>query len=68
MIKISEKFLTDAKGHRIGVQLNIKDYRKLLKKLEELDDIHAYEAAKARGGKPILFAKAVRDIEKRNRK
>jgi hypothetical protein len=40
-----EHFLTDAKGKRTGVVLNIKTYQRLLEAEEELADIHAYDSA-----------------------
>ena len=67
MIKIKEKYLKDRKGHPVGVMLDIKQYRKILKKLEELDAIQTYDAAKSSPQEAIPFIQAVREIE-RNRK
>lgn len=39
-----EQFLTDAKGKRTGVVLNLKTYQRLLEAEEELADIHAYDS------------------------
>jgi len=39
------QFLTDAKGKRTGVVLNLKTYQRLLEAEEELSDIQAYDSA-----------------------
>jgi hypothetical protein len=39
-----EQFLTDAKGKRTGVVLDLKTYEHLREAEEELADIHAYDA------------------------
>lgn len=39
-----EQFLTDAKGRRTGVVLDLKTYEQLREAQEELADIHAYDA------------------------
>ncbi len=64
MIKISENYITDAKGHQLGVVLNIKEYRKLIQQAEELECIRAYDAAKASKDKIIPFATAKKEIER----
>jgi hypothetical protein len=61
------QFLTDAKGERIKVVLDIDEYEKILEELEDLDDIRAYEEAKASGETPVPFDEAIARIE-RNRK
>ncbi|MCK4732834.1 MAG: hypothetical protein KAT65_10305 [Methanophagales archaeon] len=45
----TEKYLVDGKGERIGVLLDLNDYRKILEELEELESIRAYDKAKASG-------------------
>ena len=61
------QFLTDEKGQRIAVVISIEDYEKILEELEDLDDIRAYEEAKASGDTAVPFDEAVARIE-RNRK
>ena len=41
-----EQFLTDAKGKRTGVLLNLDTYERLCEAEEELADIQAYDAAR----------------------
>ena len=41
-----EQYLTDAKGKRVGVLLNMQTYDRLREAEEELADIRAYAAAR----------------------
>jgi hypothetical protein len=41
-------FLTDAKGKRTGVLLDLRIYDRLLESAEELADIRAYDATSGR--------------------
>jgi hypothetical protein len=43
-----ERFLTDAKGKRTGVVLDLRTYEQLLEAEEELADIAAYDTARDR--------------------
>lgn len=43
-----EQFITDAKGKRTGVLLNLDTYAHLREAEEELADIHAYDAFRDR--------------------
>ena len=64
---IRERYVVDQKGHRVGVLLDIVDYRKVLAELEELESIRAYDAAKASGDEAILFEQAIEEIERERR-
>jgi hypothetical protein len=44
LVAKEEQFLTDAKGKRTGVVLNLATYERLREAEEELADIHAYDA------------------------
>ncbi len=55
MSKFKENFVIDDKGKRIGVILDIAEYRKLLEEIEELESIRAYDAAKAAKDEAIPF-------------
>ncbi len=63
MVKLKESYLVDEQGNRVGVFLDISDYKKLLEELEELESIRAYDAAKASGDEAIPFEQAVDEIE-----
>jgi len=67
MSRFKERYVVDGKGNRIGVLLDVGDYRKMLDELEELESIRAYDAAKASGGEAIPFEQAVAEIEKKRR-
>lgn len=60
---VRQQFIEDNKGHRIAVLLPIDQYNKMLEQLEEIDDIRAYDAAKAEEDEIIPFDQAVREIE-----
>ena len=64
MLKFKEHYIVDGKGNRVGVLLDLEDYRKLLAELEELESIRAYDAAKASGDEVIPFEQAVAEIER----
>ncbi len=63
-MELTEKFITDAQGKRIGVLLSIEDYQKLLDALEELEAIQAYDNAIASDDEEIPFEVAIYEIEK----
>jgi len=59
----TEKYVVDGKGERIGVLLDLNEYHKILKELEELESIRAYDKAKVSGDEAIPFEKAIEEIE-----
>ena len=65
MISLKKKYIINEKGERVSVLLDIKEYRKLLKSLEELESIRAYDRAKSSGDKVIPFEQAIKEIEKK---
>ncbi len=69
MTVLKERYLVDEHGERVAIVLPLDEYNKLLEELEELDDLRAYDAAKASGEKPIPVDQAFAEIEsKRKRK
>ena len=64
MHAIKERYLVDEKGNRVGVFLDMDDYRQLVEALEELESIRAYDAAKASGDEAVPFSQAVAEIER----
>jgi hypothetical protein len=68
MVKLNENFVIDKGGNKIGVFIDMKSYQKMMLDLEELNDIRAYDAAKASGDDAIPFDKAIREIEQGRRK
>ncbi len=64
---LRQQFIEDNKGHKIAVLLPIDEYNNMLERLEEIDDINAYDLAKASGDEVIPFDQAINEIEaKRN--
>ena len=63
----AERFLVDEDGRRVGVVLDIVEYKKLLEDVEALEAIRAFDAAKASGDEVIPFEQAVEEIEKSRR-
>jgi PHD/YefM family antitoxin component YafN of YafNO toxin-antitoxin module len=63
MITLKERFIVDENGQRVGVLLDIEDYRQLLEDLEELEAIRAYDAAKASGDEAVPLEQAFAEIE-----
>ncbi len=57
------QYITDTTGKKVSVILPIRDYEKIMDELEELEDIKAYDRAKARKSEPVPFEKAVKEIE-----
>jgi hypothetical protein len=51
-----EQFLTDAKGRRTGVVLDLQTYQHLREAEEELADIQAYDSARERAHEEIEAA------------
>ena len=67
MTSSKEKYVVDETGTRTGVILDIREYRKMLKDLEELEEVRAFDAAKASGDEAIPFEQAVEEIERDRR-
>lgn len=63
----STTFITDEKGKKISAVLPIKQYQLLLEELEELEDIRAYDKAKAKKEKPIPLHYAIEQRRKKQK-
>jgi hypothetical protein len=59
-----KKYVTNRRGKKVGVVLDIEDYKKMLADIEELESIRAYDAAKDSGDEVISFLKATQEIER----
>ena len=60
-------FITDGKGKKISAVVPIKQYQLWLEELEELEDIRAYDKAKARKEKPLPLRDAIQQRRKRQK-
>lgn len=58
-----ERYLVDSAGNRVAVVLDLDTYRRLVEAEEELEDIRAYDAAKAANDEAIPFDQALAEIE-----
>ncbi|MWB93427.1 hypothetical protein GON26_03580 [Flavobacterium sp. GA093] len=62
------QFITDDKGNRTAVLLPIKQYNKLLEKLEDLEDVKLYDEAKRNDdGFRISIEEAFKIIEEKRK-
>jgi len=64
MITLHKRFVIDEDGKRTAILLDVEEYNKLLKELEELESIRAFDAAKSSEDEAIPFEQAVAEIEK----
>ena len=64
---LNERYVVDEDGNRVGVLLDIAEYRKLLEELKELESIRAYDAAKRSNDEVIPFEQAAAEIERDRR-
>jgi hypothetical protein len=44
------------------VIIGIEEYRKILEEREDLDDVRAYDKAKAAGGETVLLEQALEEV------
>jgi len=59
----SAQFLVDERGNRTAVVLDLRRYQELLEAEEDLDDIRAYDEAKAQNDDVIPLEQALKEIE-----
>jgi PHD/YefM family antitoxin component YafN of YafNO toxin-antitoxin module len=64
---VKERWLVDENGQRVAVVLDIDEYNQILEELEELEDIRAFDEAKASGEKPIPIEQAMPEMERHRR-
>ncbi len=59
MITVNERFIVDAAGNRIAVVLDVAEYNRLMEELEELEDLRAFDQAKAAAETAIPIEQAI---------
>ncbi|MDO8589421.1 MAG: hypothetical protein Q7T82_20555 [Armatimonadota bacterium] len=62
-----QRFITDSTGRQVGVILNVREYRRMLRDLEELESIRTYDRAKASGDEALPLEQALEEIERSRR-
>jgi len=67
VIREPPQFIIDGDGNRVAVILKIDQYEALIDELEELEDIRAFDKAKASGDEIIPFEQATEEIERKRR-
>lgn len=65
-MSITEQIVLDKQGKPVAVQIPIEQYRKILERMEDLDDIDAYKKAKALKSERVSFEEAFAEIEKQH--
>jgi hypothetical protein len=63
MMTAGAQFVVDEHGNRTAVLLDLQRYRELLEAQEELEEVRAYDDAKASGDEVVPLAQAIREIE-----
>lgn len=66
MVTLHPEYVMDEKQHRKAVMLPLPEWNQILEELEELDDIRAYDEAKAEPQESLPFDRAVQEIRKGN--
>ena len=63
MSVLQKQFIKDDKGVQVGIILAIAEYQALIERLEELEDILAYDKAKAEQSDPMLFEDFLKELK-----
>ena len=67
MVAVHPEYLVDRKARKKAVVLSLADWKRVTDALEQLDDIRAYDKAKATREEVIPFEEAVRQIKSRRK-
>ena len=68
MVAIHPEFIVDEKARKKGVVVPFHEWQSLMKDLAELEDIRAYDHAKAKRESILPFEMAVHQIKAKARK
>jgi hypothetical protein len=63
MITLHPEYIVDEQQRRKAVLLPLAEWDRILEDLEDLDDIRAFDSAKAGSQETIPFEQAVREIQ-----
>ena len=63
MVTMHPEYVLDEQQNRKAVVLPLAEWEQVVRELEELDDIRAYDAAKGQADEAVPFEDAVREIE-----
>ena len=62
MLNLSPKYVVDHRQRRRAVMVTAAEWKRIVEDLEELDDIRAYDAAKAGPQDAVPLALVVREL------
>lgn len=65
MITVHPELVVDRRRNPKAVLLPYAEWNRIVADMEELDDIRAYDRAKARGGPAVPFEQAVKALRKK---
>ena len=68
MVPLHPEFVVDEKAQRKAVLLPLREWKRLMEEIEELEDIRAYDKAKAEPDNAVPFEVAVRRVKARAKK
>ncbi len=63
MASFHPQYVVDEKQQRRAVILPVEEWERIVEELEDLDDIRAYDEAKAGSQDAVSFDQAVREIQ-----
>lgn len=63
MIDVYPEFIVDESQKKKAVVITIEEWKKIVEKLEELEDIEAYDKEKTNMSEVISFEEALKEIE-----
>ena len=63
MVTLHPEYVVDENQHRKAVLLPVAEWKRIVDELEELDDIRAFDKAKAGLQETVPFEQAVREIQ-----
>ena len=67
MVIVHPEYVVDAQENRKAVLLPVSEWEQVVEELDELDDIRAFDEAKAGSQDAIPFEQAVREIQEVDR-
>jgi hypothetical protein len=66
-MSINPKFIMDVEGEQTGVVLTMEEFKELIEAYEDLEDLKAYDAAKAEPDEYISWEDAKKELKLANK-
>lgn len=57
------QYITDENGRKVSVIISLKDYKKMIENIEELEDIKSYDKAISSKEESVVAEEAFKEIE-----